>query len=109
MDYEYSKTHNLWTGQIQLGDWLSLDNGNSPQGKTNDVYIASIYYYLSASIVSKTARLLHHENDSNYYQNLTQNIKATILEEFVTQNGRIAIDTQTALVLALRFNLVLDK
>lgn len=99
----------LWTGQMQLGDWLSLDNGDSPKGKTDSDYIASIYYYVSADIVSRAARLLHHERDAEYYNNLSRNIKANILKEYITSNGRVAIDTQTALVLAIQFNLVLDN
>ncbi|CDF71730.1 glycoside hydrolase family 78 protein [Lactobacillus acidophilus] len=103
-----TKTKYLWIGQMQLGDWLSLDNGANPQGKTNEDYIASIYYFVSASIVSKAARLLHYDMESDYYENLARNIKTNILNEFVTEKGRIAIDTQTALVLALHFGLVHD-
>lgn len=104
-------THNtttpyLWTGQMQLGDWLSLDNGTNPKGKTDETYISSLYYAYSAGIVSKTARLLHLDRDADYYQNLEQNIKPLINDQYVTRKGKIAIDTQTALVLALKFNLV---
>lgn len=105
----HTTSANLWTGHMQLGDWLALDNGNNPKGKTNDTYIASLYFALSAEIVSKTSRLLHYDYEADYYDNLARNIKARILNEFVTKNGRVAIDTQTALVLALQFKLILSN
>lgn len=106
---EHTSKKYMWTGTMQLGDWLSLDNGKNPKGKTDENYIASIYYALSVGIVARTARILGNEIDAKIYTKLLANIKAKIREEYVSSSGRIAIDTQTAYALALNNNIVLYK
>lgn len=103
-------TPNLWTGCFQFGDWLSLDGENPamPTGKTDENFIASTYYYYSSSIVAKSARELGYEKDEQKYQMLAESIKKAIADEYITKNGRLAIDTQTAYALALHFNLIPD-
>lgn len=98
----------LWTGSFQFGDWLSLDSENPavPNGKTDEDFIASVYYYYSSSIVAKAAKILGNEKDYQTYKNLCDNIKQNILKEYITETGRVAIDTQTAYALTLYFNLV---
>ncbi|RMC55102.1 alpha-L-rhamnosidase [Lactobacillus sp. ESL0261] len=101
-------TKNLWTGCFQFGDWLSLDSENPavPSGKTDEDYIASVYYAYSSWIVAQAAKILGNTNDAQKYQQQAQTIKKAIRAEFITKNGRLAIDTQTAYALALHFNLV---
>lgn len=104
----HTKTDGLWTGCFQFGDWLALDGENPalPTGKTDEDYIASVYYYASAKIVSETAKHLHQTNDALKYQKLADKIYCNIRNEYLTPNGRLAIDTQTAYALALYFNLI---
>ncbi|WEV70487.1 family 78 glycoside hydrolase catalytic domain [Lactobacillus sp. ESL0785] len=105
----HSSTSNLWTGQFQFGDWLSLDGENPalPTGKTDEDFIASVYYYYSTLIVSKTAKILKLKTDeADKYLAKAKKIKEAIRKEYITLNGRLAIDTQTAYALALYFNLV---
>ncbi len=101
-------TKNLWTGCFQFGDWLSLDGENPavPSGKTDEDYIASVYYAYSSWIVAQAAKILGNTTDAQKYQQQAQTIKKAIRAEFITKNGRLAIDTQTAYALALHFNLV---
>ena len=98
----------LWTGSFQFGDWLSLDSENPavPNGKTDEDFIASIYYYYSSSIVAAAAKVLGNDKDYQTYKNLCDDIKKNILKEYITETGRVAIDTQTAYALTLYFNLV---
>ena len=106
-----SKTADLWTGQMQLGDWLALDNDepSSPKGKTDDVYIASLYYANSAHIVAQAAGVLNNLSDMKKYTDLNQRILQAIRKEYLSPNGRLTIDTQSAYVLALKFDLPLPK
>ncbi|WP_242257835.1 alpha-L-rhamnosidase [Streptococcus thoraltensis] len=106
-----TKTDNLWTGSFQFGDWLALDGENPalPTGKTDEDFIASVYYYHSAYIVSETAKLLENSVDAEYYANLSSTILTAIQDEYISANGRLAIDTQTAYALALQFNLVPEE
>lgn len=103
-----TKTPNLWTGGFQFGDWIALDGENPalPTGKTDEDFIASVYYYYSSTVVSKTAKLLGNDEDAKKYADLAQAIKEAISAEYITANGRLSIDTQTAYALALYFELV---
>lgn len=98
----------LWTGSFQFGDWLSLDSENPavPNGKTDEDFIASVYYYYSSNIVARTAKILGNDKDYQTYKSLCDDIKKNILKEYITETGRVAIDTQTAYALTLYFNLV---
>ena len=101
-------TENLWTHCFQCGDWLALDGENPamPTGKTDEDFIASIYYHYSAHIVAETARLLGKTEEAKNYENLSQAIKHAIQAEYISANGRLTIDTQTAYALALAFELL---
>ena len=98
----------LCTGSFQFGDWLSLDSENPavPNGKTDEDFIASVYYYYSSSIVARAAKVLGNDKDYQTYKSLCDDIKKNILKEYITETGRVAIDTQTAYALTLYFNLV---
>ncbi|WP_303973206.1 alpha-L-rhamnosidase [Streptococcus merionis] len=106
----HTDKENLWIGQFQFGDWLALDGENPalPTGKTDEDFIASVYYYYSAIIVANAAELIGKDKDAKDYRQLADQILAAIRAEFITKTGRMAIDTQTAYALALQFNLVPD-
>lgn len=94
-----------------FGDWLALDGATptSFKGSTNDTYISLVYYYRSAQIVRQMAERLQKTEDALYYGQLEEQIKQTVLDEFYTPTGRLAIDTQAAYVIALKFNLYRDR
>ncbi len=104
----HTKTPHLWTGCFQFGDWLALDGENPamPTGKTDEDFIASIYYHYSAYIVSETAKLIGKTSDAEAYSRLSQDILQAIRDEYLSKNGKLTIDTQTAYALALQFDLV---
>lgn len=103
-----TKVPNLWVGCFQFGDWLALDGEvpGLPTGKTDEDYIASVYYYASSKIVAQTAKVLGKDEDAKKYQKQAEQILQAVRDEYITENGRLAIDTQTAYALALYFNLV---
>lgn len=105
-----TKTPGLWTGTFQFGDWIALDGENPalPTGKTDENFIASVYYYASAKIVAQAAALLGQAADARNYADLADQIKQNIQHEFITATGRVAVDTQTAYALVLYFGLVSD-
>ncbi|MBK0347796.1 family 78 glycoside hydrolase catalytic domain [Aerococcaceae bacterium zg-ZJ1578] len=106
-----TKTKNLWTGCFQFGDWLALDGENPamPTGKTDEDFIASIYYHYSAHIVAETAKMLNLSAEAEHYATLSAAIKAAIQDEYISKNGRLTIDTQTAYALALQFELLPEE
>lgn len=100
----------LWDFGFQFGDWLALD-GATPQstfGRTDVHFVSSVYYYASAAYVAKAAEALELPEKAAYEQ-LASHIRSAILEEYFTPTGRLAIDTQTAYLLALRFGLCPDR
>lgn len=107
VDIERCGGRYLWTDGFHFADWLALDNFHKDScfGATDPYYVASVYYYYSASLTAKAARVLGEEKDAAYYEELAGQIKQAIREEFFTATGRLAADTQTGLVLALWFDL----
>lgn len=92
-----------WDVGFHFGDWLALDGEGDDgfKGATEDGYIATAYYYHSASIVAKAAKLLGREEEAAYYRTLAEEIKAALQAEYFTANGRLALTTQTAYAVAL--------
>ena len=102
----------LWKGGFHYGDWLALDTEDpigDRFGGTDRTYLASAFYRYSALLVSKAARVLGNEKDAESYLALSQRVKQAIIREYVTKTGRLAINTQTAYVLALHFDLLPDE
>lgn len=102
---------NLWKGSFQFGDWLALDTETpgSPIGKTDGDFIASIYYYYSAYIIKESAVLLEKKDDVKVYESLSESILKEIRSEWVTPNGKLSLDTQTALSLSLKFPILVQQ
>lgn len=97
----------LWkTQHWQYGDWLALDVKEGEYvGATSIDFIASAYYAYSTNILAKTAKVLGYEAEHQKYAQLYQNILHTFRKEFMTPNGRLSENTQTAHALALYFRL----
>lgn len=105
------KKQYLFNFGFHFGDWLALD-GPTPtsfKGSTDDDYIASVYYYRSTQIVRKMAERLGKQQDAAYYKELEENISQAVKQEFFTPTGRLAVDTQAAYVIALKFGLYIDR
>ncbi|WP_315372556.1 family 78 glycoside hydrolase catalytic domain [Paenibacillus xylanexedens] len=101
----------LWAIGFHFGDWLALDGDdpNSPMGGTDNYFIASAYYAYSSDIVAKAAKVLGHHDLAASYDQLAQEVRAAIVKEYFTANGRLAVDTQTAYAIALYMDLVPEQ
>ena len=106
-------TDHSWRKRFHFGDWLALDNPfsweNVSLGGTDEGYIADIYYAYSAELTAKAAQLLKRKKEAEEYAALSEDIRGGIREEFFSPNGRCCVNTQTALLLALRFRLIPDE
>ena len=94
-----------------LGDWLAQDtkDPDNLHGLTPPELIATAYYAYSSEILSKTARLLGKEEDCRKYAELAEAVRQAFRDEFVSPNGRVVSETQTALAISLYFNMVLPE
>ena len=97
----------LYNTGFHFGDWLAFATTRSdyPGATTDKDLIATAYFYYSTALLKKTAVILGKDQDTEDYRALMQNIKNAFQKEFITPNGRLSSNTQTAYVLALAFNL----
>ena len=108
IDEEKCGGKRLWNYGFHFADWLALDNFHKDScfGGTDPYYVASCYYLYSAELTAKAAAVLGKGEDALFYTKLAEEIREAIRKEYFTSTGRIAVDTQTAMVLALRFGIV---
>ena len=97
----------LWDCGFHFADWLALDNPDKTTcfGGTDNTYIATAYYHRSALLTAKAARVLGLEEDAARYARLAEEVKAAFQRKYYA-GGACAIQTQTALALALHWDLV---
>jgi alpha-L-rhamnosidase len=98
----------LYNTGFTFGDWLAFATTDSdyPGATTDKDFIQTAYFAHSTELLAKTAAVLGKKEDAAEYQALEEKIKAAFVREFVTPNGRLSSNTQTAYVLALSFDLL---
>lgn len=98
----------IWDGDFHFGDWLaySTDRSDYPGATTDKDLIATAYFAYSTSLLQRIAAILGREDDAARYGTLVNDIKEAFRSEYVTPNGRMASNTQTAYALALSFGLM---
>lgn len=101
----------LWTCGFHYADWLALDtyDPESRLGGTDCYYVASAYYLYSSELTAKAAEVLGYTEDAKFYTNLANEVRCAMQKEYFTATGRLAIETQTAMVLALHFHIVPEE
>jgi len=84
-----------------LGDWVPV------KSVTPKEFTSSIYYYVDASILAKTAKLLGKESDWSKYAELAEHIRAAINQKYFNrETGIYGSGLQTELSAALHWNIV---
>ena len=96
--------YGLWSEGFQFGDWLALDGFSEMEfkGSTPDTYMASMYYYNSLRIVAKASGCLGF-SEKDYYEKLAEQQKQALLDEYFSPKGHLTVNTQTAYIIALNF------
>lgn len=101
---------NLWDTGEHYGDWVALDaEEGSYTGATPKTLIATAFYAHSAQLLSRAAKALGAASDAKDYSALFDAIKAAYLRAYFTQDGTLAVQTQTAHALSLAFGLVPER
>jgi len=105
---EQSGEKYLWNTGHHFGDWLAFSTTRSdyPGATTDKDLIATAFFAYSTNLLQKIAEILYKQDDAIKYATLLKNIKHAFQKEFVTPNGRLASNTQTAYSLALAFDLL---
>ena len=95
-----------WQG---FGDWLATDaatTGDPRSGSTPKDLIGTAFFCYSAKLLARIAGVLGNVSDLEHYEALAQRIRAAFRRRFVTGEGRLVSETQTAYVLVLYFGLL---
>ncbi len=92
----------------QFGDWLSFATTRSdyPGATTDKDFLSTAYFYHSTDLLCQMAEILGKKQEAIDYRELQNRIKEAFFKEFVTSNGRLSSNTQTAYVVALSFGLL---
>lgn len=100
----------LWNTGFQLGDWLdpAAPSDRPDESHTDRYLVATAYHAYSARILAQTAGVLGNLADETRYGQLADRAAEAFRSEFVTSSGRVVSDTETALSLAIVFELLAD-
>jgi alpha-L-rhamnosidase len=113
VDFMQKKAKNtLWNTGWHFGDWLFYSVENDLDGMsaiTSKYLIAQCFYAYSTQLLINAATALGNKTDAEHYTLLLQQIKAAYVNEYVTANGLISSDTQTAYALALTFDMLPEQ
>ena len=99
------------TGWPGVGDWLAADGGTQMggrSGRTPKDLIGTAMFCYSAQLLTRIAGVLGNPTDLERFDVLAGRIRDAFRRRFVTAEGRLVSETQTAYVLALHFGLLDD-
>jgi alpha-L-rhamnosidase len=95
-----------WQG---FGDWLALDGSVNTFGITSKELLGTAFFAHSARLMSQIAEVLGKTADAKRYQKLFERVRKAFQNHFITPDGLLAAQTQTAYVLALHFDLMPEE
>ena len=100
-------TNNLYNQGFHHGDWLNIFGHDINKPAYTDKYlIAQCFYANSVQIIINSAKVLKNTIDEKYYIDLLAKIKKAFVDEYITGNGRLVSNDQTAYALALNFDIL---
>lgn len=98
---------------FQYGDWLGLDREISAaddcRGATDVYFMANVFRAESLRIIADSARILKDKATEREYREKRRKLLSDMRAEYFSPRGRLVNETQTALVLALRFGIAPEK
>jgi alpha-L-rhamnosidase len=104
--------NNLWNTGGHFGDWLFFTRNDDNDGTaaiTSKYLIAQCFYAYSTQLLINSAKVLGKQEDVDTYTRLLADVKQAFINEYITPNGLISSDTQTAYTLALQFDMLPDN
>ncbi|KAJ9095069.1 hypothetical protein QFC20_006757 [Naganishia adeliensis] len=96
---------------IQLGDWL--DPKAPPEDpadcRTDSHLVANAYLVHVTKAVSDISKIIGKSTEAERYAADSARLKREFQREYISPSGRMVSDSQTALALAIQFDLFLDE
>jgi alpha-L-rhamnosidase len=84
----------------RYGDWVSLG------APTDKLLIGTAYLAYVARLFTQIAGVLDKSDDAQHYESLAANVRDAFRAKWVTGDGRLGVETQTAYAMAIGFNLL---
>lgn len=97
----------IWNYKLQFGDWVALDaEEGSYFGATPNDLTCTAYYAYSTRTFAKIAAILGKAEDAGYFGKLAEEIREVFIQHFFDkETGGMTVQTQTAHIIALYFDL----
>lgn len=96
---------------VQLGDWL--DPKAPPEDpadcRTDSHLVANAYLVHVTKVVSDISKIIGKSTEAERYVADSARLKREFQREYISPTGRMVSDSQTALALAIQFDLFLDE
>ncbi|WP_308467035.1 glycoside hydrolase family 78 protein [Rathayibacter soli] len=98
----------LWDEGFQLGDWLDPDAPpqDPADAKTDRYLVATAYFARSAQCMSRIADALGRCDDRDRFDLVATEVRDAFRHAYLSDDGRMTSDAQTAYALAIAFGLV---
>lgn len=104
---EKNSQNYIWNYKLQFGDWVALDGEEGSYfGATPNDFTCTAYFAHSTRLFAKIAKVLGENQDAIYFSNLAKKIIDNFQKLFLKKDGSLTVDTQTAQILALYFELI---
>lgn len=100
IDHCENNSDNLIRPYEGYGDWLQIETFTPLD------LISTAYFAHSTDLARRMADVLNRADDVKRFRDLHARIATAFNNRFVTPDGRVVGDTQTAYILALQFNLL---
>jgi alpha-L-rhamnosidase len=107
--YQLKTSSNLIRPDTNYGDWLSPEATKPDWAATPCDLIGTAYFAHTTGLMAKIATVLGRADDAARFTELHGRIVSAFNRHYVTADGRVAGDTQTAYLLALGFDLIPPK
>lgn len=98
----------LWgESRAQLGDWLDpgAPADRPHHGSTDSQLVANAFLIRVTDVMSQVCRILGHEDMELSYKAQAKSLRNAFSVEYITASGRLVSDSQTAIALAIQFDL----
>lgn len=92
---------NLWIGP-SLGDWLAMGKGIAWQAMHNNP-VSNAFIVHDLKVISETAERLGKREDAARYRRQLAATTDAYIKKFVSKNGIVAKDYQSAYIMALKY------
>ncbi len=95
--------------EFGLGDWLEEGTSSTPK-RTPIPLTGTAFYFYDATVLSRTAEILGHDEDAERYARLAADIKRAFNARFFDpSDGSYGADSQTANALPIAFGMVPEE